>query len=198
MRPIVGADADPAGADDAAPPASSVSAGGPAASDDDGSPPQRYEVRDGRLCHVATDRRGQRVTTWLSNFAAHIDEEITYDDGTELRREFRVSGRLDSGEALPLARVVASELAALGWVLREWGARAVVFAGQGIRDHLRTALQTLSRPTCRRVYRHTGWIEHAGRAVFLFHGGAVGASGIEVDLPPPLDRFRLPAAVVGP
>jgi hypothetical protein len=201
MRPIVNAStveppASSTGPDDAASAAPSASDDFQAAAGEDGGPPRRYEVRDGRLCHVATDRRGQKVTTWLSNFAAHIDEEVTYDDGTELRREFRVSGRLDTGETLPVARVAASELAALGWVLREWGARAVVFAGQGIRDHLRTALQTLSRPTCRRVYRHTGWIEHEGRAVFLFHGGAVGASGIEVDLPPPLDRFRLPAAVV--
>ena len=127
--------------------------------------PQPYAIRDGRFCHLTTDRGGGRVATCLCNFTAHIDEEITYDDGAELRREFRVSGRLDTGEALPLARVGASELAALGWILREWGARAVVFAGHGTRDHLRTALQTLSRPTRRRIFRHTGWIEHEGARV---------------------------------
>jgi hypothetical protein len=147
------------------------------------------------MCHLGVDRRGQTVTTALGNFVARIEEELTVDDGAELRREFRISGELSTGEVLPVARVAASEFATLGWILREWGARAVVFAGQGTR-HLRTALQTLSRPARRRVFRHTGWTEHEGRRVFLFHGGAVGATGIEVDLPPPLDRFRFPDSVV--
>ena len=160
------------------------------------APAQRYEVRNGRLSVVAIDRKGQKVTTGLCNFAASIDEEITYDDGAELRREFVISGRLDTGEPLPEARVGASELAALSWILREWGSRAVVFARPGTRDHLRAALQTLSRPARRRVFGHTGWIDRGEGPVFLFHGGAAGATGVEVELPPPLDRFRLPSEVV--
>ncbi len=64
--------------------------------------------------------------------------------------------------------------------------------GQGTKDHLRTAIQHLSSPRRRRIFRHSGWVEIQGEPVFLFQGGAVGAKDVEVDLPPPLDRFQFP------
>lgn len=159
---------------------------------------RHYQIVDGRVCHIRTDRRGNEITEPLANFAAHVDEEITFDDGADLRREFRLSGKLANGESMPTARVGAIEFASLAWVTREWGIRAVVAAGTGTKDHLRTAIQHLSNPRQRRVFRHTGWIEHQGRDVFLYQGGAVGATDVEVDLPPPLDRFVLPTMVDDP
>ena len=119
---------------------------------------KRYQVIDGRMCYLRTDRNGNELVEVLANFSAHVDEEITFDDGAEVRREFRLSGQLCTGELLPLARVGAAEFASLAWVTREWGIRAVVSAGQGTKDHLRTAMQHLSTPRRRRVFRHTGWI----------------------------------------
>ena len=158
---------------------------------------RRYEVIDGCICYRRTDRKGNEVVECLANFDARVDEEVTFDDGAETRREFRISGRLASGESLTAARVNAAEFGGLTWITREWGIRAVVAAGNGTRDHLRTAIQHLSSPTRRRIYRHTGWIDREGQKAFLFQGGALGADGIEVDLPPPLDRFRLPGVAEG-
>jgi hypothetical protein len=158
---------------------------------------RRYEVIDGCICYRRTDRKGNDVVECLANFDARVDEEVTFDDGAEVRREFRISGRLASGESLGVARVSASEFGGLGWITREWGIRAVVAAGNGTKDHLRTAIQHLSSPARRRIHRHTGWIDRDGHRAFLFQGGAIGAEGIEVDLPPPLDRFRLPSRPEG-
>jgi hypothetical protein len=160
---------------------------------DSDSSSRRYQVIDGRMCYLRTDRKGNNIVETLANFEARVDEEITFDDGAETRREFRISGKLASGDPLATARVNAADFAGLAWVTREWGIRAVVSAGTGTKDHLRTAIQHLSTPTSRRVFRHTGWIDHEGSKVFLYQGGAVGADGIEVDIPRPLDRFVLPA-----
>ena len=156
---------------------------------------RRYQVIDGHISYVRTDRKGNEIVETLANFSAQVDEEITYDDGAETRREFRIGGSLADGQALPTARVAAADFTGLTWVTREWGIRAVVSAGQGTKDHLRTAIQHLSTPRRRRVFRHTGWVEIDGRAAFLYQGGAVGAENVEVDLQPPLDRFQLPPAV---
>ncbi|HEY0714562.1 MAG TPA: toprim domain-containing protein, partial [Polyangia bacterium] len=174
------------------------SADGPAEQDEEessDSSSRRYQVIDGRMCYLRTDRKGNDIVETLANFDARVDEEITFDDGAETRREFRISGKLASGDQLASARVNAADFGGLAWVTREWGIRAVVSAGTGTRDHLRTAIQHLSTPTSRRIFRHTGWIDHEGDKVFLYQGGAIGAEGIEVDIPRPLDRFTLPAKV---
>jgi hypothetical protein len=162
-----------------------------------GLAPNRYDVVDGRIACVRRGRAGNEVTEPLANFVARIDEEITRDDGAEVSREFAIGGQLDTGAALPRARVTAREFGGLGWVCRAWGAGAVVSAGAGTKDHLRAAIQRLSTPTTRTIFRHTGWRKVGGRWLFLYQGGAVGSDGarVEVELDPPLDRFALPAAV---
>ena len=128
----------------------------------------------------------------LANFDARIFEEVAYDDGAEVVRAFKLRGRLASGTALTDARVTAAEFGGMSWVASAWGARALVSAGAGARDHLRAAIQVLSEPNERLVFRHTGWRRHEGRWVYLFQGGGVGAESMTVELDPPLDRFILP------
>ena len=65
------------------------------------------------------------------------------------RRERRAGHRLrDRGRAgparLPRVQVPAEQFAAMNWPAECWGARTVVHAGQGNRDHLRAAIQMLS------------------------------------------------------
>jgi hypothetical protein len=96
---------------------------------------------------------------------------------------------------LPDARVTAAEFGGMAWVASAWGARALVSAGNGAKDHLRAAIQVLSEPSARLVFRHTGWRQHDGCWTYLYQGGGVGAQDITVELDPPLDRFVLPAAV---
>jgi hypothetical protein len=160
---------------------------------DDSSP---YRVLEGQLCRMRHDRDGNETTQVLANFDARIFEEVAYDDGAEVVRAFRVSGRLATGAALPDARVNAAEFGGLNWVPSAWGARALVTAGQGAKDHLRAAIQVLSDPLSRLVFRHTGWREHGGRWVYLYQGGGVGTDDITVELDPPLDRFVLPPSTI--
>lgn len=135
------------------------------------------------------------VVVPLSNFSAEIVEEVRLDDGAEVSRVFVLRGRLHGGTDLTEARVAAAEFSGLSWVTREWGARAVITAGMGMKDRLREAIQIHSQPACRTVYRHSGWRTVNGQWAYLFHDGAVGASGVSVELDAPLDRFVLPARV---
>ena len=151
-----------------------------------------YRLVDGQICRMRHDREGNESVQVLANFDARIFEEVAYDDGAEVVRAFKMRGRLASGTALADARVTAAEFGGMSWVASAWGARALVSAGAGARDHLRAAIQVLSEPNERLVFRHTGWRFHDGRWVYLFQGGGVGAESVTVELDPPLDRFILP------
>ncbi len=154
-----------------------------------------YRLLGGQICRVRHDREGNEFTQVLANFDARIFEEVAYDDGAEVVRAFKLRGRLVTGAELSDARVTASEFGGLGWVASAWGARALVTAGQGAKDHLRAAIQVLSNPTQRHVFRHTGWRQHQGRWIYLYQGGGVGATDLAVELDPPLDKFALPDQV---
>lgn len=158
-------------------------------------PTTPYRLIDGQICRIRHDREGNELTQILANFDARIVDEVAYDDGAEVVRAFKLRGRLASGVALSDARVTAAEFGGMAWVASAWGARALVSAGNGARDHLRAAIQVLSEPSSRLVFRHTGWRQHEGRWTYLYQGGGVGAQDITVELDPPLDRFMLPPAV---
>ncbi len=153
-----------------------------------------YRTVDGRLCIEQVDRRGERFLVPLANFDARIIEELRRDDGAEVVHLFRVAGTLADGTVLPTTDVPATDFVGLSWIPRSWGARAAPAAGLASRDRLREALQVLSTPITREVYGHTGWRSVGGASVFL-HGAR---TDIEVDLAPPLDRYRLPDAAVDP
>ncbi|MGX2031926.1 cell wall-binding protein [Methylocaldum gracile] len=137
-----------------------------------------YRVDDGRLWLVDDDGRRQ-----LANFVAAIAEEIVNDDGATQDVTFRLAGRLADGTPLPPAEVRAAEYPSMAWVPVAWGARAVVHAGPSTRDHVRAAIQMLSRDVRRRtVYGHTGWREISGAWVYLHGGGAITADGHRDDL----------------
>jgi hypothetical protein len=157
----------------------------------------RYTIEKGRVCRRKFSRGGKVSLEELCNFTAEIAEEVTHDDGNEVRHSFTVRGRLADGTGLPDAAVTAAEFAGLTWTLRAWGARAVVAAGMSVKDSLREAIQLLS-PWARRrtVYMHAGWRKIGGAWVYLYAGGAVGTAGtvpgIEVDLPAALAHGVLP------
>jgi hypothetical protein len=129
---------------------------------------------------------------------AQIREAVCIDDGSgELRHVFTIAGTLHDGTPLPDATVRASEFTAMNWPLTAWGVQAIVSAGQGARDHLRAAVQTMSLDVVRRtVYQHTGWRELAGGWAYLHAGGAITATGltteVAVELESRLSFYRLP------
>jgi Domain of unknown function (DUF3854)/Domain of unknown function (DUF927) len=147
-----------------------------------------YLVSGARLCRVIKDGVAP-----LASFTAHVVEEVTVDDGLEAIKHFVIEGQEADGVALPRIRIPAARFNAMDWVTANWGVRAVVNAGMGIKDHLRAAIQTFSKNvTERRIYAHTGWRLIDGDWCFLTSSGAVGRRGIEVELPTGLQGYRLP------
>ncbi|MGQ9686827.1 MAG: hypothetical protein ACUVT2_11050 [Thiobacillaceae bacterium] len=113
----------------------------------------------------------------LANFTASIVAEEVRDDGAERHVVFTVTGRIGD-EDLPAVTVPAERFAALKWATEAWGNRAIVYAGQGNQDHMRTAIQLLSGDVPRRVvYEHLGWRHIEGRWLYLHAGGAIDQSG---------------------
>lgn len=117
-----------------------------------------YLIEHGRVCRRRFGKDGEVFTEPLCNFVARIDAETTYDDGGETQHCFRIAGRLADGDPLAAVDVPASDFAAMNWTLKNWGVRAIVSPGQGAKDHLRAAIQEMSRDAQRQtIYRQTGW-----------------------------------------
>ena len=160
---------------------------------DRGGADHPYAVEGGEIGAWRSSNDGERYFAPLTNFAAQIVEELRIDDGSDQVRHFyRISGTLADGTALPDARIDAAAYTDLKWIGPSWGARAVVVAGYGITDQTREAIQRLSTPERRTIYRHTGWRDLDGGHVYLHGGGGVGAEGVSVELQGPLARLQLP------
>jgi CHC2 zinc finger/Toprim-like len=165
-----------------------------AATPDAADPGMIYAVEDSRICWRKTTRDNATYVVPLCNFTATIEEEVILDDGCGLKRMLGIGGKLASSQTLPMARVPVERFATMNWPLEFWGHRAIVSAGMGARDRLREAIQVLSRQARERhVFTHTGWRKLDGQWAFLHAGGAVGTQGVEVELPPELRRYSLPA-----
>ena len=155
--------------------------------------PGDYRIQNGYICVERMKEYGA-VKIPLCNFTAKIVEQIVLDDGAESARALDVEGQLSSGEILQRVRVPADRFAGMGWVIEQWGPGPIVNAGPAVKDQLREAIQRLSsKPPTRRVFRHTGWRDVGGKWVFLHAGGAVGCDGLEVDIGPDLQSYRLPS-----
>jgi hypothetical protein len=155
-----------------------------------------YRATANGLSWAKPTREGE-VFVPLTNFRARIVGQVIEDDGVETRRlmeiEALLKGRPDS--AIRLA-VTANEFSSMNWVLQHLGAEAVVHAGFGTKEHVRTAIQLLSKEvTEHRVYAHTGWRQIGGVWSYLHAGGAIGpegpVEGVEIRLPEALRHFVL-------
>ncbi|MGY2895456.1 hypothetical protein [Deinococcus sp. UYEF24] len=167
-----------------------------------------YGVRDGQLCALTRKKDPDSGKEWtaaevLCNFAAYITAEITLEDGTgEAARVFELEGTRADGRPMnpPRVTVPAAQFGGMSWPVSEWGAAAVVHAGQGKKDKARVALQLLSgaRGIAERVvYQHTGWIHHAEHGpCYLTAGAVIGAAGtvagVDVELSGRLAGYSLP------
>src|SRR5262249_51645547 len=100
-----------------------------------GSP---FYIESGRIYPRTHDREGRENGGYaLCNFVARISEETILDDGSgENDLQFTIAGTLYDGTPLPPARVRATEFAGLRWVVRDWGVKAIIKAGQGSQDQL--------------------------------------------------------------
>ncbi len=162
-----------------------------------------YLIENGTICHEKTTRDGTVVAP-LCNFSARITEQCERDDGVERIQTFVISGALASGRALPDAEVSAPQFCAMNWPVAEWGTQAVVYAGQGTKDHLRTAIQMFSGNAPKRTtYTHLGWREIGGTHCFLHAGGVIAPVApqtpllVQVEPPQGLENFILPEPPTG-
>jgi len=135
------------------------------------------------------------VDVRLTNFTARIVADVSEDDGSETRHLFEIEAALNNRATR--FTVPANQFSTMNWPVEHLGANAVVYAGFGLRDHARTAVQLLSTDICeRRVYTHTGWRKVNGVWMYLHSGGAIGpkgiAEGFEVNLPDLLGAYCLP------
>jgi hypothetical protein len=138
------------------------------------------------------------VTTPLTNFRACIVAEVVEDDGAEQRRLFEIEGAVGARSARFLLPTAA--FSAMNWPTEHLGANAVTYAGMGLRDHAKVAIQLVSRDVPERtVYAHTGWREIAGQWVYLHGDGAIGpvGEGVETHLEGALARYVLPDPPAG-
>jgi hypothetical protein len=160
-----------------------------------------YRILDGKICRLIPIDDLVEVQP-LCNFQARIVEDVVVDDGVETKRHFVVEAEAADGTPLGRATIPADEFSRLDWVVPAFGPRAIIEPGRATVEHLRVAIQTLSRPTLKRVYRHTEWREIDENPYFLHAGGAIGPDGpdgaIAVDLPDALRLFRLPDPPTGP
>ena len=162
-----------------------------------------YLVKEGAICYKKPSRDGH-TTVPLCNFTARITEERERDDGVERTLAFVLDGNLATGQRLPTAEVTAPQFAGMGWTVSEWGSRAVVYAGQGTKDHLRAALQMLSGDVPHHTtYTHVGWREVGGDYYFLHAAGVIAPptlpvlQTIQVEPPQGLEAFALSQPPVG-
>lgn len=154
-----------------------------------------YAVEPFRTAAERVDRNGNVSVEPLADFVAVPVETVLRDDGAEQMREYIMEGYDYRGRKLPRVCVPAAKLDAFRWVMESWPG-AVIEPGQNKKDKLRAAIQKVERETARRreVYIHTGWRKMEGKWVYLYHGGAVGAERISVEMSGKLQRYSLPDA----
>jgi hypothetical protein len=155
-----------------------------------------YRISGGRIVRIVTTMDGP-IEVPLATWAGRIAEEIVRDDGAERSLLLAVEGSLQDGTPLPRVEVTSDDFISMKWPIPKWGIKAVVLPGASTADHLRCALQLLSRNAPRRTqYAHIGWRDIGGSWFYLHAGGAIGPEGpanhIVASLPDAMSGYTLP------
>jgi hypothetical protein len=168
-----------------------------------------YRTEGGVFSLVRQTQEGEALVP-LTNFTARIVREKVYDDGLEQTAFFAIEGQLQDGTPLSNIDIPADRFAPMTWVTAKWGSRPVLHAGQGTKDHVRTAIQMLSSEAVRQVvFSHLGWRRVEGQWLYLHCGGGIGMDGLARDicvspgdgrinsfaLPSPPDQIQAAAAI---
>ncbi|MDG4595870.1 MAG: hypothetical protein P9F75_09300 [Candidatus Contendobacter sp.] len=164
----------------------------------------RYVATPTGIKAVRWNAQGEPEETALCNFTARIVRETVEDDGLDVQRKLTLTGE-QGGRPFHTPPISFEEFAALNWPAKFGGSHCIAEPGNGKRDTLRAAIQTLSHAggavEQRTVYTHTGWRKVDGAWCYLHGGGAIGAAGpvpgIDVDLGD-LARYTLPAPSTTP
>lgn len=153
-----------------------------------------YMVRHGATYALTLDKHGNEVKHKLADFATLSVEAVKRDDGVEAKMEFVMEGISSTGEPFPAVSVPSAKFGAMNWPMESWGFAANISPGQAVKDKLRHAIQAVGAKTAkqRTIYAHTGWRRINGKLAYLYHGGAIGAEGVCVELEGNLSSYTLP------
>lgn len=159
-----------------------------------------YGMHRGRVIRKKENAKGEIEFITLAGFSALIRKTISRDDGVSVSKEYLIDGRDCWGAALEAVRVKLSDFNKMEWAGNAWGNDAIISPGNGTKDHLRYAIQEASnhaQPPMQKetIYAHIGWTERSGRPAYLYHGGAVGAHRVSVELEGALTGYKLPDTV---
>ncbi len=105
-----------------------------------------YRVINGFIHREKSTPQGP-VAIPLCNFDARIVSEEIRDVGAKKIIVISIEGTLQDGTPLPRTEVSAQHYASMRWITPSWGSRAIVNAGRATKDHLRAAIQLLSKQT---------------------------------------------------
>ena len=134
----------------------------------------------------------------LTNFKARIKAVTVEDDGAEKQSHLTIE--VDRAGRIAQFEVPVASFGGMTWVIENCGPAAILYPGNGIKDHARTAIQILSgEPAVDHVYTHTGMREiKPGVWVFLHSGGSIGVERpLRVRLTGPIEPFVLPNVPTG-
>ena len=157
-----------------------------------------FEQPDGGGIKWLFEKNGIIEEQLLCNFTARITEELYQDNGADKVLLFRLTGNQGCKE-LPAIDMTYETFISMAWPTKQWQSGCCLEPGNGIKDALRAAIQTLSNkesPVERRVvFTQTGWRKVYSDWVYLHGGGGLGkdgpVAGIETDLGD-LARYALP------
>jgi len=146
---------------------------------------------DGYLCRWKQTKDGFTPVR-ISNFEAHIVDEISEDDGIEVKTFYGIEGKIGD-RVLPRVEIAASQFSGMNWTPK-WGSQCIIEPGLSNKDYLRHSIQTRSNGIKRQTYyTHTGLRKINGQWAYLTASGAIGAENVSVRLPKELDWISVPA-----
>ena len=140
-----------------------------------------YGTRWGVICRQnGMDDDGTPNWVPLAPFDARVIEETTHDNGRDREIHFSIAGKHRDGYPFPTITIDAKDYRDMNWMTSLWGSAAYPFEASP--HHLRRAILELSEPARKTLYTHIGWRDVGGERVYLYHGGAVGSNGSDVDV----------------
>ena len=147
-----------------------------------------YGVHNGCICQETGSD-----TKPLTDFVVLPRMELEKDDGVNVSKWFALDGWNSKGRKLGRVVIRAADLDGMNWVTEKWGFDAGIMPGSTTKGKAAWAIKKVGQMTAKRVteYNHTGWRKIGGKWCFLYHGGAVGAEGITVDMGDALKNYRL-------
>ena len=123
-----------------------------------------YCVKDGCLY----ERKSGTEIIRLADFVPLLKAEVTYYDGIEQKKQFRIGGVHSTGEELPEVTVSADDMSNMRWLLAKWGVLGAAQPGKNTLSKIGHAiLCTRENVTKETVYLQTGWHKIGGEYFFL-------------------------------